>query len=167
MLTRRNLLQGSAGIAAIALGAGPGLARAPFQTFQAPGFYRTHLGRYEVTAISDGTIPMDFAAVYLNTTPEEVKTAMEAAFRETPTPTSVNAFVINRGDRLVMVDAGTGTYLGKQLGHLTMNLEASGYRAEQIDDILLTHIHTDHSGGLTVDGKRVFPNATVHVNQRE
>jgi glyoxylase-like metal-dependent hydrolase (beta-lactamase superfamily II) len=44
---------------------------------------------------------------------------------------------------------------------------AAGYRADQIDTILLTHIHGDHSGGLSSDGKRQFPNATVYVDSQD
>lgn len=47
------------------------------------------------------------------------------------------------------------------------NLVASGYRPEQIDTILITHIHPDHIGGLVVDGRMAFPNATLLVEQKE
>ena len=50
---------------------------------------------------------------------------------------------------------------------LTANLKAAGYQPEQIGTILLTHIHADHSGGLSIGGVRQFPNATVYVNERD
>ncbi|WP_246720319.1 MBL fold metallo-hydrolase [Rhizobium lentis] len=53
------------------------------------------------------------------------------------------------------------------MASLFRHLERSGYRADQVDGVILTHIHADHSGGLTVDGKTQFPNATIHVADRE
>lgn len=171
MLSRRSVLKGTA-TAALAAGtvtmfARLSFAKAPFQPFQSPGFYRLKLGEIEITALSDGTVPLPLDTLYTNTTEEHARQALAAAFRPTPTQTSINAYLVNTGERLVLIDAGTGTYLGPSLGKLVTNLEASGYRVEDIDDILLTHIHTDHSGGLSADGKRVFPNATVRVNKRD
>jgi glyoxylase-like metal-dependent hydrolase (beta-lactamase superfamily II) len=57
--------------------------------------------------------------------------------------------------------------LGTSSGLLISNLNAAGYQPEQIDTILLTHIHADHSGGLSVGGVRQFSNATVHVDRRD
>lgn len=145
----------------------PASAAAPRIGTQAPGFHRLILGDVEVTALLDGTIAMPFPALYTNTTPARVDGALAAAFLKSPVQTSVNAFLINTGDRLVMIDAGTGVFLGPSLGHLPAALHAAGYAPEQIDAILLTHIHTDHSGGLVHDGGRVFPNAVVHANRRE
>jgi glyoxylase-like metal-dependent hydrolase (beta-lactamase superfamily II) len=170
MYTRRNLLQGAAALAVIGGSLGTldtALAKAPFQKFRAPGFYRLSLGRFEVTALSDGTIPLPLPKLYTNTTEEYAQSALSAAFQGTPTATSVNAFLVNMRDRLVLIDAGTGTYLGPSLGKLLANLKAAGYRPEEIDDVILTHIHTDHSGGLSAGGTRLFPNATLHVNKRE
>ena len=53
------------------------------------------------------------------------------------------------------------------MNKLGRSLQAAGIEPGDITDILLTHIHGDHSGGLTVDGKRVFPAATVHVSRAE
>ncbi|THK35736.1 MBL fold metallo-hydrolase [Ensifer sp. MPMI2T] len=170
MLTRRGLIKSAAALVAAGTVSGgftPALAKAPFQSFQAPGFYRMKLGSFELTALSDGTIPLPLPELYTNTDAEDARRALAAAFMGTPTDTSVNAFLVNTGDRLVLIDAGTGTYLDGALGELVANLEAAGYKADQIDDIILTHIHTDHSGGLTIKGKPVFANATVHVNKRE
>ncbi|MEY9626190.1 MBL fold metallo-hydrolase [Sinorhizobium fredii] len=170
MLTRRGLIKSAAALVAAGTVSGgftPALAKAPFQPFQAPGFYRMKLGNFELTALSDGTIPLPLPELYTNTDAEDARRALAAAFMGTPTDTSVNAFLVNTGDRLVLIDAGTGAYLDGALGELVANLEAAGYKADQIDDIILTHIHTDHSGGLTIKGKPVFANATVHVNKRE
>ncbi|WP_064712890.1 MBL fold metallo-hydrolase [Rhizobium bangladeshense] len=170
MLTRRGLIKSAAALVAAGTVSGgftPARAKAPLQSFQAPGFYRMKLGSFELTALSDGTIPLPLPELYTNTDAEDARRALAAAFMGTPTDTSVNAFLVNTGERLVLIDAGTGAYLDGALGELVANLEAAGYKADQIDDIILTHIHTDHSGGLTIKGKPVFANATVHVNKRE
>jgi glyoxylase-like metal-dependent hydrolase (beta-lactamase superfamily II) len=56
---------------------------------------------------------------------------------------------------------------GAGLGKVQANLRAAGYTPEQIDEIYVTHMHTDHVGGLTVDGRAVFPNAVVRADVRE
>jgi glyoxylase-like metal-dependent hydrolase (beta-lactamase superfamily II) len=171
MQTRRNLLKSAAGIAgaAFALSQSPtvAFAKAPLVQAQVPGYYRFKFGAFEITALSDGTLPLPMAKVYEGI--EETKAADYLAehFQPSPNETSVNAFLINSGERLVLVDAGTGNLMGPLLGKLLRNIEASGYRADQIDDVIMTHLHTDHSGGLSVDGKAVFKNALLHVNERE
>jgi glyoxylase-like metal-dependent hydrolase (beta-lactamase superfamily II) len=47
------------------------------------------------------------------------------------------------------------------------NLRAAGYRPEEVDTIIITHLHGDHVGGLSKDGKMVFPNATLFVDQKD
>ncbi len=149
-------------------GPGPGAGGAPPVRKQAPGYYRMILGDFEVTTVSDGTIPQDFSENMTNTTPEEVRSLFARDREPLPTAASVNAFLINTGPKLVLIDAGAGTLFGpKVAGRLVTNLEAAGYRPDQVDAVLLTHLHGDHSPGLTVGGKVVFPNATVYVNGRE
>jgi glyoxylase-like metal-dependent hydrolase (beta-lactamase superfamily II) len=75
--------------------------------------------------------------------------------------------VIFAGEKTIMVDAGTGSLFGVKLGKLPDSLRAAGIQPDSITDILVTHIHPDHTGGLTVGGKIVFPNATLHVNKKE
>lgn len=169
MPSRRSLLKGAASAIFAAPFVAPAVAfaKAPLAATQAPGFYRLMVGKMEVTALSDGVIALPLAKIYTNTTPEHAAKVLQDAFLPEETPTSVNAFLVNTGDRLVLIDAGTGAYLGPSLGRLVANIEASGYKTADIDDVILTHIHTDHSGGLSADGKRVFANATLHVNARE
>jgi glyoxylase-like metal-dependent hydrolase (beta-lactamase superfamily II) len=142
-------------------------AKAPYAVVQAPGFYRLNIGSVEVTALSDGIVALPLAKLYTNTSEQHAQSALSDAFLPENVPTSVNAFLVNTGERLVLIDAGTGSYLGPSLGKLVANIEASGYKTDAIDDVVLTHIHTDHSGGLMNDGKRTFSNATLRVNERE
>lgn len=169
-LTRRSVLKGASALATVVAVTGvPALAfaAAPKQSFQAPGFYRMALGDLEITALLDGTLPLPLPEMYRDVTAEDAAHLLRGAFRDIPTDTSVNAFLVNDGQRLVLIDAGTGSYLGGEVGHLASNLEASGYKVSEIDHVILTHVHTDHSGGLVQAGKVVFENAIVHVPERE
>ncbi|MBS8273156.1 MBL fold metallo-hydrolase [Thalassospira tepidiphila] len=173
MLSRRDLLKST--LAAGAVGAVGSTvfvplaakAKAPLAGTQAPGYYRVMVGDVEVTALSDGAAQFPIADLYVNTTPEQARLALANAFQGTPTYLSVNAYLLNFGDRLVLLDAGTSDLMGPALGKLPANIVASGYHPDQIDDVVITHIHPDHTGGLTLAGAKVFPNATVHVPEAD
>lgn len=141
-------------------------AAAPMIKVQAPGFYRIMLGDFEITALSDGTgdQPVD---KLLSAPATHTVAVLKKSFLKSPLETSVNAFLINTGSRLVLVDTGAGKWFGPTLGKLATNLRAAGYTPEQVDDVLLTHMHPDHEGGLVDDGRRVFPNATIHADARD
>lgn len=135
---------------------------------QAPGWYRMKLGSFEITALSDGTIDLHVEKLLTGTTPAKIDAALKRSFLSTPVETSVNGFLVNTGAKLVLIDAGSGALFGPTLGKLVANLEASGYRPEQVDEIYVTHMHPDHAGGLTTaDGKAVFPNAVVRADANE
>jgi glyoxylase-like metal-dependent hydrolase (beta-lactamase superfamily II) len=97
--------------------------------------------------------------------PQAVRDAMARAHQALPIELSINAFLINTGSALVLVDTDAGELFGPR-GRLIANLRASGYQPEQIDAVLLTHIHGEHSGGLSIGGQRVFPNADIYVGRR-
>lgn len=132
---------------------------------QAPGFYRSRVGDFKVTVLSDGTAPRDLPNIMSK--PAEVRAALDAAHETVPVQLSINCFLIDTGAKKILVDTGAGELFGATSGKLVDNMRAAGYRPEDIDTILLTHIHGDHSGGLTVGGQRVFPNAKVHVDKRD
>ena len=169
----RRLFQLSLLSAAIAFGgaavvAVPTTASAatPQVRTQAPGFYRTMLGDFEITALSDGTVDLDVAKL-LAEPAAKTDAAMAKSFVHGPLETSVNAYLVNTGTKLILVDAGAGTLFGPTLGKLLASLQAAGYAPEQVDDIFLTHMHPDHVGGLSANGQRVFPNATLHADKRD
>lgn len=141
-------------------------ASAPMVKTPAPGYFRLMLGAFEVTALSDGTV--DLRVEKLLVEPEE-KTlrALSQSYLKAPLETSVNAYLINTGNKLVLIDTGAGGLFGPTLGKLIANLKASGYEPAQIDDIYITHMHGDHVGGLIANNALAFPNATIHADQRE
>jgi len=145
----------------------PALADAPLAKAQAPGWYRMKVGAFEVTALSDGTLPLPADKLLTGTTPERVNSLLARAYLKAPVETSVNAYLVNTGSKLILIDVGAGGLFGPTLGKLVVNLKAAGYAPEQIDEICLTHMHTDHVGGLVADGKMVFPNATVRADTLE
>jgi glyoxylase-like metal-dependent hydrolase (beta-lactamase superfamily II) len=169
-LSRRTVLAGSAAVAASTLAAKPDMARAaaPKAGRQVPGAYRMAVGDIEVTALLDG---------YLDVGRDIMPTA-EAGERDTllrenfdgreQLRLDVNAYLVNTGDELVLIDTGTGDIFGPTLGKLPAQLEAAGIGPDRIDLIALTHMHPDHIGGMvTKEGDAVFPNAAVAVSETD
>jgi glyoxylase-like metal-dependent hydrolase (beta-lactamase superfamily II) len=144
------------------------LAASPQHHDQVPGFYRLKVGDLEVTALYDGTGVFD--PHWLNGTKATMDGVVKA-LHEDPHMLDVvdSGFLVNTGKQLVLVDAGAGTWFGGgALGRLAGSLRSAGYTPEEVDIVLVTHLHSDHVGGLTTqDGKRVFPNADVYVAKAE
>jgi glyoxylase-like metal-dependent hydrolase (beta-lactamase superfamily II) len=163
-------------IAAIVAIAAPGCefaarAEAPLQKSQSEGFYRMKLGDFEVTALYDGGGKGLITTEMLHgAKSQEIKSLLQRGFVDpAKIDGTVAGFLVNAGDKLVLVDTGTGgNWGGPSLGKLGANLVASGYRPEQVDLVLITHLHADHAGGITsTDGKRVFPNAEILVSKAD
>ncbi len=142
-------------------------AAAPMAKTASPGFFRMMLGDFEVTALSDGTVDLPFDKLLTNTTPAKVNKALARSFLKTPVESSFNAFLVNTGSKLVLIDTGAAKLFGPTLGNLLAHLKASGYQPEQIDEIYITHLHVDHVGGLMDGEKMAFPNATVRADRKE
>src|SRR5213078_2000237 len=121
-------------LALLVTASGVALAGAPMAKGQAPGWYRMKLGDFEVTALSDGTADLPMDQLLTGTTPDKVKKALAAEFLTAPVETSVNAFLVNTGTKLVLIDTGAANLFGPTLGKLIVNLKASGYQPEQVDD---------------------------------
>jgi glyoxylase-like metal-dependent hydrolase (beta-lactamase superfamily II) len=102
-----------------------------------------------------------------NTTPSRVHRALARAYLKSPVETSDNSYLINTGSKLILIDTGAGALLGPAMGKMTDSLRDAGYRAEQVDEVYLTHLHPDHEGGLVADGHIVFPNAIVRADERD
>jgi len=137
------------------------------------------LGDCEITALLDGTHPFPAAEVLTKARadksagrsklftddPEQANALLSASDLKAPTEGSINAFLINTGSKLVLIDSGAGTLYGSCCGHLIENLRASGYQPEQVDEVLLTHLHADHVGGIAPGGIAAFPNAIIRSSK--
>ena len=123
---------------------------------QVPGVYRQQIGNLRVTALLDGFLSLPF-----DTAKGIDARSLEAALRQAHVPrmgdgiqTVVNVFLVERGDRRMLVDTGAGGCLGQTAGKRT--------------DVLLTHAHPDHVCGLLrPDGTKAYPKATVWIPEAE
>jgi glyoxylase-like metal-dependent hydrolase (beta-lactamase superfamily II) len=126
--------------------------------------YRTTLGSWTLTVIQDRQGPGDPANLASNATPEELDALLAAnglnrsVFRST-----VNVMLIESADRKVLIDTG----IGGENGALLPTLKLLGVEPASITDILISHSHMDHVGGLTDDVTAVYPNATVRIGKTE
>jgi glyoxylase-like metal-dependent hydrolase (beta-lactamase superfamily II) len=146
----------------------PARAEAPMVKTQVPGYYRMMIGQFEVTALYDGYVSLD--SKLLKNIPEaEVQNLLARMFVSTPKmQTAINAYLINTGANLVLVDAGAANLFGPTSGSLLQNLKAAGYDPSQVDTVLITHMHRDHIGGLlTAEGKPIFTKATIYVAKKD
>lgn len=143
-------------------------AQAPQVGSQVPGYYRMQLGRFEITALFDGAIQLDTKLLH-NVDAADLDTLLARMFVGNPKmQTAVNAYLVNTGEQLVLIDTGAGTLFGPNLGCIRPNLEASGHTPEQVDVVLLTHMHGDHLGGLNDEhGQPLFAKAKVWVAQAD
>lgn len=135
------------------------------QRTQAPGYFRLPVGGLAVTALYDGAVDID-SALLGGASRQTIQSALAQAFLPTTAPvqTPVIAFLVDTGKNTILVDTGTAKLFGPQLGRVLGNVRAAGYAPADVDTILLTHLHPDHSGGLlTADGNMAFPNARVFV----
>ncbi|WP_349970694.1 MBL fold metallo-hydrolase [Pseudomonas caspiana] len=138
------------------------------QKTQVPGYQRLAVGDYEVTALFDGYNDLS-PDLLKGLSPGQIRALLARRAIETPgVQTAFNAFLINTGKHLILVDTGAGACIGETAGFLSENIKASGYNPADVDTILLTHLHLDHVCGLVdVQKKPVFANATVYASRPE
>jgi glyoxylase-like metal-dependent hydrolase (beta-lactamase superfamily II) len=118
--------------------------------------HRYQVGAFEVILLSEGAAGRD-TSLFVGATPEQVAKYVPTGSYVTAT----SAFLVRAPGRLVLVDTGYGRELFK-------NLRAVGVEPEQIDTVLLTHMHGDHIGGLLRDDKKpAFPKAAIFVARQE
>jgi len=170
-LLKLGLAAGVAGIAAPHIMVRPAAAQVPIPEVENPGFNRFTLGGFEVTAISDGFRPGDGPHTIFGIDQPQADVAALLEENFLPADRFVNSFtplLVNTGSDLVLFDTGLGAVArGGGLGQLRSRLEASGYSADDVSVVVLTHFHGDHIGGVMEGGAPAFANARYVAGQAE
>jgi len=167
-LTRRELIATAATAAAATAFApwAPAHAAAPPAGKQAPSFYRSKLGDFELTVLSDGARAIPLPPTFVrNVKIDEVLKVAEAAYMPKGTIFApFNPIVVNTGAKLVLIDTGYGAGIAPTVGLLPQSLAAAGIDPKAIDIVLISHMHGDHINGIkNADGSLAFPNAEIKV----
>jgi glyoxylase-like metal-dependent hydrolase (beta-lactamase superfamily II) len=162
-ITRRSL---AFGLGAAALAAPvPGIARPQGQRTPLPPAAVRKVGAVTVTALSDGFIDAPFT-IFVGAPPSEIESAIASRFAPRGQGTfrlGFTVWLVDDGERLVLIDSGNpGT---PTTGRLPAALAAIGVSPNDIDAVLITHMHIDHIGGLVVDGRPAFPKAEVFIHR--
>ncbi len=155
-LTRRSILASAAALPMAAVTAPATRAAAPMMGVGTTRFNRVTLGEFEVTTLLAATMPRpDPHSIFgLNVSEDTFNAASEAA--NIPTDQAQFFFtptVVNTGSELVLFDTGLNP------DGITGALQAAGYTPDQVDVVVITHMHGDHIGGLMGESGATFANA--------
>jgi glyoxylase-like metal-dependent hydrolase (beta-lactamase superfamily II) len=124
------------------------------------------VGDVEVQGLSDGLLKtsLDFVIGVDRAQAETLVGGTENGSLYIP----VNNFLIRRGGKTILIDAGAGNTMQPTLGKLPENLRAAGVESAAVTHIVLTHLHPDHANGLVDDsGNPHYPNAEIVIHETE
>src|SRR5215472_5599852 len=134
-----------------------------------PSRYALKVGAIDVMVVSDGVLSLPGAMLGHNADPAVRAAWLEDKFLPPDVfEWALNAVVVRSGDRTILIDAGIGADPGLNLpraGKLAQRLQAAGIDLASVTDVVLTHMHMDHCGGLLVDEvrERLRPDLRIHV----
>src|SRR5262245_3883554 len=139
-----------------------------------PSRYALRVGEIDVLVISDGVLPLPATTLATNADPTELAAWLDN-MRQPPDVFKwpLNVVVVRSGGRTVLVDAGIGAELPKNFpqaaGLLAGRLTAAGIDPASVTDVVITHMHVDHVGGLLADGLRggLRPDVPIHLAAAE
>lgn len=134
--------------------------------------YALSIGEIDVLVVSDGVLPLPTATLATNADPAAWATWLEDMFLPPDAfDWPLNVLVVRSGDQTILVDAGLGGQFPgfPRAGQFPKRLEAAGIDLESVTDVVITHMHMDHIGGLLVDEvkNRLRPDLRIHVAATE
>ena len=133
---------------------------------QVSAVQRFKVGEFTVTALSDGFLELN-AGLFPALSDADFQAALAAAFLQPGAyQAAVNAYVIDDGNSVRLIDAGGGP-MAPSVGKITSSLTAAGYSPDQVQSLIMTHLHPDHVGGAAAGGQARFANAELVVNSAD
>ncbi|MGB9992456.1 MBL fold metallo-hydrolase [Massilia sp. SM-13] len=137
-----------------------------------PSRYALRLGKLDVLVISDGVLPLPASTMATNAAQADLAVWLDENFLPQETyDWPLNVMVVRSGDQTILIDAGLGGQFPgfPRAGQFPQRLEAAGIRLESVTDVIITHMHMDHVGGLLVDDvkNRLRPDVRIHVAAAE
>jgi glyoxylase-like metal-dependent hydrolase (beta-lactamase superfamily II) len=134
----------------------------------APAAHSFTVGKLQLTTLHDAQFlfPNDGKTFGVGVDPATTSALLRAAGAPTDRITlSVNQLLVRTGHRVVLIDTGIGP---KMHGSLLASLAEAGVKPTAVTDVLITHSHGDHAGGLLdAAGKLAFPKAAIRMASAE
>jgi len=133
-----------------------------------PSRYAVSIGEIEALVISDGVLPLPTATMATNADPADLAEWLDRMFMPPEAfDWPLNVMVARSGDQTILIDAGLGGQFPgfPRAGQFPQRLAAAGIALESVTDVIITHMHMDHVGGLLVAGvkERLRPDVRIHV----
>ena len=138
-----------------------------------PSRYALKVGDIDVLVVSDGVLPLPTQMLGHNADPADRAAWLKDMFLpQDAFDWALNVVVVRSGGKTILIDAGLGSDPDLNLpraGQLIKRLEAAGIDLGSVTDLVLTHMHMDHIGGLLVEGvkERLRPDLRIHVAAAE
>ncbi|PAY04770.1 MBL fold metallo-hydrolase [Bradyrhizobium sp. UFLA03-84] len=138
-----------------------------------PSRYALRIGEIDVLVVSDGVLPLPSKMLAHNADPAVRAAWLHDMFLPPDAfDWALNVVMVRSGGKTILIDAGLGSDPDLHLpraGQTIKRLEAAGIDLASVTDVVLTHMHMDHVGGLLVDGvkERLRPDLRIHVAAAE
>jgi glyoxylase-like metal-dependent hydrolase (beta-lactamase superfamily II) len=137
-----------------------------------PSRYALRVGEIEVLVISDGVLTPPAESMATNADPAARAAWLDDRFLSRDAfDWALNEVVVRSGDQTILIDSGLGMEYPDfpRAGQLGLRLKNAGIDLGSVTDIVLTHMHFDHVGGLLVDGvkEQLRPDLRIHVAAAE
>ena len=134
-----------------------------------PSGYALRVGAIDALVVSDGSMSIPASVMAVNATQADLGAWLEGMFLPARFGWPLNVGLVRSGGRTVLIDAGLGLEFPEfaGAGQLTRRLEAAGVGLESLTDVVLTHMHMDHIGGLLGLSDRLRADLRIHVATAE